>query len=190
MLCPLHLYDVLLWGQLWCQISIYPLRVSVGEGYRTLWCRLPNLRLGKHLFYLFDQQKRDIIQLVETFPNLFPDRPSRNSVHIYVGSVTPIKWHAYCVKPSIKGFVEKKEEGHLLAHGLAEPSFCAWHYPCLLVSKQIWHASSVLISENQSESLILTAFPYLELMTVWLMLGQHSSWVILTSWRNIGWCPW
>lgn len=33
-------------------------------------------KLSKHLFYLLDKQWRDIIQLVEAFPNLVPDVPS------------------------------------------------------------------------------------------------------------------
>ena len=56
--------------------------------------------LPSHLSHLNDVEKADIIGLVESFPALFPDVPTRTSViehDIDVGGASPIKQHAYRV---------------------------------------------------------------------------------------------
>ena len=93
--------------------------------------------LPLHLSHLNDMEKTDIIGLIEFFPALFPDVPTRTSViehDIDVGGALPIKQHAYRVNPRKKELLQK-EVDYLLAHDLAEPSFSAWSSPCLLVNK-------------------------------------------------------
>ena len=93
--------------------------------------------LPSQLSHLNDVEKADIIGLVESFPALFPDVPTRTSViehDIDVGGASPIKQHAYRVNPRKKELLQK-EVDYLLAHNLAEPSFSAWSSPCLLVNK-------------------------------------------------------
>ena len=93
--------------------------------------------LPKYLTHLSVKETADIVGLVEAFPSLFPDVPSRTTViehDIDVGSAQSIKQHAYRVNPT-KRAVLRQEVAYLLKHGLAEPTFSAWSSPCLLVSK-------------------------------------------------------
>ena len=93
--------------------------------------------LPVHLSYLTDQQKADVIGLIESFPMLFPDIPTCTPViehDIDVGGALPSKQHAYRVNPRKRELLQK-EVDYLLANGFAEPSFSAWSSPCLLVNK-------------------------------------------------------
>ena len=84
-------------------------------------------------------EKASIIGLVESFPALFPDLPSRTYLiehDIDVGSALPIKQQAYRVNPRKRELLQKEvdwtEGVDLLAHNHVEPSFSAWS---LLVNK-------------------------------------------------------
>ncbi len=95
------------------------------------------VNLAHHLSHLSELEKTDIIELVNSFPSLFSDVPTRTSViehDIDVGTAQPVKQHAYRVNP-IKRKLLQKEVDYLLDHNLAEPSFSSWSSPCILVSK-------------------------------------------------------
>ena len=66
--------------------------------------------LPLHLSNLNDMEKTDIIGLIESFPALFPDVPTRTSViehDIDVGGALPIK-QAYRVNPRKKELLQKE----------------------------------------------------------------------------------
>ncbi|KAL2103191.1 hypothetical protein ACEWY4_000059 [Coilia grayii] len=93
--------------------------------------------LRKHLPHLSVCERADIVSLVNAFPSLFPDVPSRTTIvehDIIVGSALPIKQPAYRVNPAKRAILRKEVE-YLLAHDLAEPSLSSWSSPCLLVGK-------------------------------------------------------
>ncbi len=90
-----------------------------------------------HLSHLSEQQRSDIVHLLNDFPSLFNDVPSRTTVlqhDIKVGDAIPIKQHAYHVNVA-KRAVMRSEVAYLLEHGLAKPSCSPWSSPCLLVPK-------------------------------------------------------
>ncbi|KAK7889547.1 hypothetical protein WMY93_025107 [Mugilogobius chulae] len=93
--------------------------------------------LGARLSYLSEDQLGDIVVLLQSYPSLLGDTPSRTSVlehDIDVGSAAPIKQHAYrCPLPKREAM--KKEVQYLLENGLATPSHSPWSSPCLLAPK-------------------------------------------------------
>lgn len=92
--------------------------------------------LSDNLPHLSGEEQDDIIHLVESYPCLFQDMPSRTTViehDIEVGCNFPIK-HAYRVNP-VKQQLLRNEVDYLLKHDLAEQSSSAWSSPCLLVRK-------------------------------------------------------
>ncbi|KAK7926200.1 hypothetical protein WMY93_008510 [Mugilogobius chulae] len=93
--------------------------------------------LGARLSYLSEDQLGDIVALLQSYPSLLGDTPSRTSVlehDIDVCSAAPIKQHAYrCPLPKREAM--KKEVQYLLENGLAKPSHSPWSSPCLLAPK-------------------------------------------------------
>lgn len=78
-----------------------------------------------------------MIDLVESYPNLFSDVPSGTSViqhDIEVGNAVPIKQHAYCC-PVGKREIIKCEVNYLVENGFAKKSNSPWSSPCILVPK-------------------------------------------------------
>ena len=95
------------------------------------------VKLPETLMHLGADQQRDIVRLVNDFPVLFGDIPSRTNVlehDIDVQHARPIKQHAYRVNPTKRALL-KKEAEYLLAHNLARPSSSPWSSPCLLQVK-------------------------------------------------------
>ncbi len=93
--------------------------------------------VNSHLSHLSDQQRCDIVQLINDFPTLFNDVPSCTTVlqhDIDVGDAAPIKQHAYPMN-SAKRAVMNTEVNDLLKHEFAKPSCSPWRSPCLLVPK-------------------------------------------------------
>lgn len=93
--------------------------------------------LPAHLSHLSDEQRDDIMHLINNFPNLFNDVPSRTTVlehDINVGDATPLKQHAYRVNAT-KRAVMRDEVDYLLKYGFAKYSYSPWSSPCLLVPK-------------------------------------------------------
>lgn len=89
------------------------------------------------LAHLSDSQRRDIKDLISTFPSLFHDVPSCTTVlkhDIDVGNAIPVKQHPYRVN-ALKRSVMKTEVEYLIENGLAKPSCSPWSSPCLLVTK-------------------------------------------------------
>lgn len=103
--------------------------------------RLPNSaildNLDIHLDYLADAQKGDVWNLIQSYPTLFGDVPSRTTVlehDVDVGDASPIKQHTYqCSLP--KRELMKMEVEYLLKNGQAKPSCSSWSSPCLLTPK-------------------------------------------------------
>lgn len=94
-------------------------------------------KLPELLSHPSSEQKSDIIALVNHFPCLFQDTPSRTTVtqhDIDVNNARLIKQHAYCVNPA-KREVMKREAEYLLEHGLAIHSSSSWSYPCVVETK-------------------------------------------------------
>ncbi len=93
--------------------------------------------LHSYLAHLSEKWYEDVNNLMQSFPSLFSDVPSRTSVlchDIEVGSVSPVKQHPYRVNPK-KHEIVKTEIENLLKHGLAVPSQSPWSSPCVLVPK-------------------------------------------------------
>ncbi|KAL3979168.1 gamma-glutamyltranspeptidase / glutathione hydrolase / leukotriene-C4 hydrolase [Sarotherodon galilaeus] len=91
--------------------------------------------LKSHLKHLDDAAQNDVCSLINTYPSLFADTPSRTTVlehDIDVGHHPPIKQHAYRVNPT-KRTLFQQEVSYLLEYGLAVPSSSAWSSPCLLL---------------------------------------------------------
>ncbi len=87
--------------------------------------------------YLTETQRGDVLALLNSFPMLFSDVPSRTNLiqhDVDVGSAVPIKQHAYRC-PVGKRELMKKEVTYLLENGLAKPSSSSWSSPCLLTPK-------------------------------------------------------
>ncbi len=93
--------------------------------------------LNSHLLHLSDDQRADMVELINSCLCLFSDVPSRTQVlkhDIDVCDHPPIKQSAYRVNPS-KRKVMEEEVNYLVENGLAVPSSSAWSSPCLLVPK-------------------------------------------------------
>ncbi len=76
-----------------------------------------------HLSHLSEKQRSDIVHLLNDFPSLFNDVPSRTTVvqhNIKVGDAIPIKQHAYHVNVAMRA-VMRSEVAYLLEHSLAKP---------------------------------------------------------------------
>lgn len=74
-----------------------------------------------HLSYLPEGQREDVLRLLQSYPTLFSDVPSRTNVlehDIDVGTASPIKQHAYRC-PVGKREKMKKEVDYLVENGLA-----------------------------------------------------------------------
>ncbi len=93
--------------------------------------------LPSHLPNLSEEQRSDILYLINDFPSLFNDVPSRTTVlqhDVNVENATSIKQHAYRVNVA-KRVAMRGEVDYLLKHGLAKPSCSPWSSLCLLVPK-------------------------------------------------------
>lgn len=93
--------------------------------------------LKSQLLHLSDIQQSEMLDLINCFPSLFLDVPSRTSVlkhDIDVGECRPIKQSAYCVNPA-KRKVMGDEVKYLVTNGLAVPRSSPWSSPCILVPK-------------------------------------------------------
>ncbi len=93
--------------------------------------------LNSHLLHLTEDQKADIVSLIQSFFGLFSDVPTQTNVlkhDIEVNEHPPIKQNAYRVNPAKRKIIES-EVKYLVENGLAVPSSSAWSSPCLLVPK-------------------------------------------------------
>lgn len=93
--------------------------------------------LDSHLSYLAPNQRKDIVELIESHHSLFGDIPSQTIVlqhDIDVGNAQPIKQHPFRINPR-KRELMKAEVEYLRQNNFASPSQSAWSSPCLLVPK-------------------------------------------------------
>lgn len=99
------------------------------------------------LQHLSAEQQRDILELVDRFPCLFADVPTRTSIlqhDIVVSHAKPIKQHAYRINP-VKRTQMKQETDYLQEHGFALRSSSPWS------SKACWRPN---LTECRGSSLI------------------------------------
>lgn len=93
--------------------------------------------LPNQLSHLTEEQKNDIIVLLNSYPELFRDVPTQTSVlkhDIDVAGAKPIKQHPYRTNP-VKRILMNGETDYMLQHGFAKQSSSPWSSPCLLEMK-------------------------------------------------------
>ncbi len=93
--------------------------------------------LSNVLGHLDDDQRQDVVELLDKFPSILGDAPTLTNVlqhDIVVSNAQPIKQHPYRVN-TVKRSIMKQETQYLLEKGLAKPSISPWSSPCLLVQK-------------------------------------------------------
>ena len=92
--------------------------------------------LDSKVNHLLPDQQKDLIHLIEQFPDLFRDIPlqTHTTTHdVDVGDASPIKQHPY--RP-IKADIMNKEIQIMLENKIIEPSMSNWSSPCLLVPQK------------------------------------------------------
>ena len=95
------------------------------------------LNLEAKLTHLTPSQRDDIGTLVNEFPDLFPDVPSRIELiyqDVDVGDAIPVKQNPYRMNPEKQKALQNEIE-YLLENDLIEPSKSNWSSPCILVPK-------------------------------------------------------
>lgn len=93
--------------------------------------------LPTRLIHLSSEQQRDVTELIDRFPCLFSDVPTRTTVlqhDIDVKDARPVRQHHYHANP-VKRELMRKEVDYLVQHGLATPSSSSWSSLCLLEAK-------------------------------------------------------
>ena len=93
--------------------------------------------LGEKLSHLSETEQTEMINLIYSCKDIFPDAPSRTNVATHdvdVGNTKPIKQHPYRVNP-LKMEHLKKEIKYMLDNDIIEPSNSEWSSPCILVPK-------------------------------------------------------
>lgn len=93
--------------------------------------------LEDYFRYMPNEQRADLIHLVQKYLCLFPDVPSRTNVlthDIDVGSAIPIKQRFYRVPLPKQRYLDT-EIDYMIKNGIAKPSFSEWSSPCILVGK-------------------------------------------------------
>ncbi len=103
--------------------------------------RLKNSESLKNLIlllaHLSEEQRAQLSALIQRYPGLFGDTPSRTSLvkhDIDVGDAHAIRQRFYRVSAE-KHKVMDTEIQYMLENGIAEPSSSSWASPCLLVEK-------------------------------------------------------
>ena len=94
-------------------------------------------QLPQLLQHLSGNKRAELMFLIQEFPMLFSDTPTRTHLlehDIDVGESLPLRQRFYRVSQQKKKHIDK-EVAYLLENGLAEPSSSAWASPCLLVGK-------------------------------------------------------
>lgn len=90
--------------------------------------------LSDVLGHLNDDQKQDVVELLNKFPSILEEAPTLTNVLQHDISAQPIKQHPYRVN-AVKRSIMKRKTQYLLEKGLAKPSISPWSSPCLLVQK-------------------------------------------------------
>lgn len=121
---------------------------DLGARVETILCaRLSNsellLNIERHLDYLSEGHRKNIVSLIHEFPSLFADNLSQTNVlfhDIDVMIAAPIKQHPYRVNP-LKREMMRKEVNYLLEQGLAATSLSPWSLPCFFCAEVRWYLS-------------------------------------------------
>ncbi|XP_068213380.1 uncharacterized protein [Palaemon carinicauda] len=104
----------------------------------ALFNNIQNLEvLKRELDHLEVTQKRDIINLICFFPEIFRSSPGRTRLlqhDVDVGSASPVKQSPYRLNPVKRDIVEE-EIKYMLKHDLIQPSISPWSSPIVLVKK-------------------------------------------------------
>lgn len=93
--------------------------------------------LKEGLEHLEIAQRRDIINLISSFPGLFKNSPGRTNFlehDVDVGNASPVKQSPYRLNP-VKRDIVDKEIKYMLEHDLIQPSVSPWSSPIVLVKK-------------------------------------------------------
>lgn len=113
----------------------------LGPDEAILYGRLKNsesLRnLDGLLSHLDVSKRQQLVTLINRFPCLFGDTPTRTHMvehDIDIGDSKPIKQRFYRVHPEKCNFLDA-EVNYMLENNIAEPSGSSWASPCLLVPK-------------------------------------------------------
>ena len=89
------------------------------------------------LAHLPELRRLELAQLIQGFPDLFGDTPSRTHLiehDIDIGDAKPIKQRFYRVNAEKRKYLDA-EVDYMLENGIAEPCSSSWSSPCLLVPK-------------------------------------------------------
>ena len=116
--------------------------VTVDEFLPNVGAKLCNSNilsnLPRHLGYLPEPQRQQVVQLLCKFEDLFSDVPLPSTVAshdvVLQPGMKPIRQSPYRLPP-YKRDAMKSEVEFLLRNGLAEPSDSSWASPCILVPK-------------------------------------------------------
>ncbi|XP_062610561.1 uncharacterized protein LOC134272333, partial [Saccostrea cucullata] len=93
--------------------------------------------LESKLNHLQENEKEELVSLIQEFSHLFPDVPKKTNLvyhDIDVGDASPIKQHPYRMNP-VKQEYCHAELAYMLEHDIIEYSNSPWSSPCLLVPK-------------------------------------------------------
>ena len=109
-----------------------------GDG--VLQPRLKNSKtlanLNVILGHLDESKCKRLVELIQSYPGLFSDTPTRTHLiehDVDVGDAKPITQRFYRVSPEKRKILDS-EVSYMLDNAIAEPS-SSWASPCLLVSK-------------------------------------------------------
>lgn len=118
-------------------------------GYRIQFLSAVNDPLS----YLPAPWKQDVIDLVNNYPAVLGDVPTRLLVYdIDVGNTRPIKQHAYRCPPAKREIMQGRVN-YLVAHGFAQPSCSPWSWPCVVVPKSDGTQDSAQIFKRREPGL-------------------------------------
>lgn len=93
--------------------------------------------LGGIMANLEDEKRAELIAVIESYPALFSDVPSRTHLvehDVDVGDAVPIKQRFYRVSLEKRKQLDKEVQ-YMLDNHIAEPCSSSWASPCLLVNK-------------------------------------------------------
>ena len=93
--------------------------------------------LDQKLKHLDPVQRKELSDLILSFPSIFKDSPGRTNLlyhDVEVGNNKPIKQYPYRINPT-KGKIITDEVDYMLTNNLIKPSFSPWSSPVVLVPK-------------------------------------------------------
>lgn len=117
------------------------------EDSDELGCQVPSDALGENfqnlemlkssLDHLDVNKRKNVLNLIYSFSDLFQDAPGRTNIlnhDVDVGDASPVKQSPYRLNP-VKLDLVSKEIEYMLKHDLIQPSVSPWSSPIVLVKK-------------------------------------------------------